>query len=57
MGWVAGTPHEDVWQWWMAVHHNLVVGGAGSVMHIPVPGMSSVLAPSATAAPASSSAG
>jgi hypothetical protein len=37
MGWVAGAPHEDVWNWWMAVHHNLVLGGAGSPARMPMP--------------------
>jgi hypothetical protein len=40
MGWVAGAPHEDVWNWWTAVHHNLVLGGAGSAMKMPSPGAS-----------------
>lgn len=25
---VAGTDHEAVWEWWMAVHHNIVFGGS-----------------------------
>jgi hypothetical protein len=24
LGWVAGEPYEDVWNWWVAVHHNIV---------------------------------
>jgi hypothetical protein len=40
MGWVAGTPHEDVWNWWIAVHHNLVVGGGAAAMKMPMPGAS-----------------
>jgi len=54
MGWVAGTPHEDVWNWWMAVHHNLVLGGAGSAMRMPVPGgpAGPSMAPTSVPAPA-----
>lgn len=37
LGWVAGAPHEDVWNWWMAVHHNLVLGGAGAPVKMPMP--------------------
>jgi hypothetical protein len=52
MGWVAGTPHEDVWNWWMAVHHNLVLGGVGgSAMKMPSPGTSPSMAASATPVP------
>jgi hypothetical protein len=53
MGWVAGAPHEDVWTWWMAVHHNLVLGRAGAPMRMPVPsGASPMMAPSAMPVPA-----
>jgi hypothetical protein len=37
LGWVAGEPHEDVWNWWAAVHHNIVLPGY-SPMARPVPG-------------------
>jgi hypothetical protein len=37
MGWVAGAPHEGVWYWWTAVHHNLVLGRAGAPMRMPTP--------------------
>ena len=36
LGWVAGEPHEDVWDWWVAVHHNVVFPGY-SPMAMPVP--------------------
>jgi len=28
MGYVAGPVHGDVWTWWVAVHHNIGIGGA-----------------------------
>jgi len=28
MGYVAGTVHTDVWDWWVAVHHNIGIGAA-----------------------------
>ena len=28
MGYVAGPVHNDVWDWWVAVHHNIGIGGA-----------------------------
>ena len=28
MGSVAGRVHGDVWTWWVAIHHNIGVGGA-----------------------------
>jgi hypothetical protein len=36
LGWVAGEPHEDVWYWWVNVHHNIVFPGY-SAMSMPVP--------------------
>jgi serine/threonine-protein kinase len=27
LAWVAGPVHEDVWNWWFAVHHNIGFGG------------------------------
>jgi Protein kinase domain len=30
LGWVAGVVHGDVWDWWVAIHHN--IGFAGSHM-------------------------
>jgi serine/threonine-protein kinase len=32
LGYVAGPVHEDVWNWWVAVHHN--IGFAGSPMNM-----------------------
>lgn len=23
LAWVAGEPHEDVWDWWVGIHHNI----------------------------------
>jgi len=28
MGYAAGQVHGDVWTWWVAIHHNIGVGGA-----------------------------
>jgi hypothetical protein len=28
LGWVAGPVHEDVWNWWVGVHHNIGFAGA-----------------------------
>ena len=28
MGYVAGPVHANVWTWWVAVHHNIGLGGA-----------------------------
>ncbi len=28
MGYVAGPVHTNVWEWWVAVHHNIGIGGA-----------------------------
>jgi hypothetical protein len=36
LGWVAGEPHEDVWDWWVAIHHNIVFPGYSS-MGMPMP--------------------
>jgi serine/threonine protein kinase len=46
MGVVAGAPHENVWNWWVAIHHNIGLGGAS--MHMTMP-------PAASASPTMSS--
>ncbi len=33
MGVVAGPVHADVWNWWVAVHHNIGLGGAAMNMN------------------------
>ena len=48
MGYVAGPVHTDVWNWWVAVHHNIGIGG--SPMDMQMPGTS----PSASASPSMS---
>jgi serine/threonine protein kinase len=41
MGVVAGPVHGDVWNWWVAVHHNIGLGGASMNMNMnPSPSMS-----------------
>jgi hypothetical protein len=32
LGYAAGPVHEDVWNWWVGVHHN--IGFAGSPMNM-----------------------
>ena len=32
MGVVAGAPHESVWNWWVAIHHNIGLAGAPMIM-------------------------
>ncbi|HEY2692697.1 MAG TPA: hypothetical protein VGJ50_29975 [Streptosporangiaceae bacterium] len=27
LGQAYGAPHEDVWNWWVGVHHNIALGG------------------------------
>jgi hypothetical protein len=40
MGYVAGLVHTDVWNWWVAVHHNIGIGGAPMNMNMPTPSTS-----------------
>jgi hypothetical protein len=35
MGYAAGPIHTDVWNWWVAVHHNIGIGGAPMDMQMP----------------------
>ena len=35
MGYVAGPVHRDVWNWWVAVHHNIGIGSVGQVTIAP----------------------
>ena len=39
LGIVAGAPHENVWNWWVAIHHNIPLGGS-PMMNMPMPGSS-----------------
>ena len=32
LGYVSGPVHQDVWTWWVAVHHN--IGFSGQPMHM-----------------------
>jgi hypothetical protein len=34
MGVVAGPVHEDVWNWWVAIHHNIGLGGSSMPMNM-----------------------
>jgi hypothetical protein len=40
MGYVAGPVHTDVWDWWVAVHHNIGIGGSPMNMNVPTPSTS-----------------
>jgi hypothetical protein len=40
MGYVAGPVHADVWDWWVAVHHNIGIGGSPMDMNMPTPSAS-----------------
>ena len=40
MGYVAGPVHTDVWDWWVAVHHNIGIGGSPMNMNMPTPSTS-----------------
>ena len=40
LGVVAGAPHENVWNWWVAIHHNIGLGGAAMHMNMPMPSSS-----------------
>ena len=58
MGVVAGPVHEDVWDWWVKVHHNIGLGGASMNMNMnpsTSPSMSS-MSPSPSMSGMSSSA-
>ena len=35
MAYVAGPVHEDVWNWWVKIHHN--IGFSGSPMNMNMP--------------------
>jgi hypothetical protein len=51
LGVVAGTPHENVWNWWLAIHHNIGLGGSPINMNMPLPSSS----PSMKTTPSSTS--
>src|SRR5204862_183330 len=40
MGYVAGPVPTDVWDWWVAVHHNIGIGGSPMDMNMPTPSAS-----------------
>ena len=42
MSWayVAGPCTRDVWNWWVAIHHNIGLGGAPMNMNMPTPSAS-----------------
>jgi hypothetical protein len=46
LGYAAGPIHTDVWNWWVAIHHNIGIGG--SPMNMQMPGTSPSPSPSKT---------
>jgi hypothetical protein len=55
MGYVAGPVHTDVWDWWVAVHHNIGIGGVPMNMNMPTPSTSGGgTSPSMSASPSMS---
>jgi hypothetical protein len=49
LGVAAGAPHENVWNWWVAIHHNIFLGGT-PMINMPMPSASASTnpAPSST---------
>ena len=54
MGYVAGPVHADVWTWWVAVHHDLSIGGPMN-MTMPTPSASGATSPPMTPSPSMTS--
>ena len=57
MGYVAGPVHTDVWNWWVAIHHNIGIGGSPMDMQLPGPSPSppmSGMSPSPSMSPSMS---
>ena len=48
LGVVVGTPHENVWNWWVAIHHNIGLGGSPMNMNMPSSSPSTKSTPSST---------
>ena len=55
MGYVAGPVHGDVWNWWVAVHHNIGIGGSPMNMTMPTSSASGGTSPAMSPSPAMSS--
>jgi hypothetical protein len=57
LAYVAGPVHEDVWLWWVAIHHNIGLGGAAMNMNMgpsPAPGTTCAAPGTTCTAPAMS---
>ena len=39
LGIAAGAPHENVWNWWVPIHHNIFLGGT-PMINMPMPSAS-----------------
>jgi hypothetical protein len=64
LGYVAGPVHTDVWNWWVAIHHNIGIGGSPMDMQMPgtspspsMSGMSPSMSPSTSPSASMSSMG
>jgi hypothetical protein len=58
MGYVAGAVHADVWNWWVAVHHDLSLGGPMTMlMPSTAPSASGGASPAMSPSPSMSSMG
>jgi hypothetical protein len=53
MGYVAGPVHQDVWNWWVTVHHDLSLGGPMNML-MPAAPASGSASPASSASPSMS---
>ncbi len=57
MGYVAGPVHQDVWNWWVAVHHDLSLGGPMTMLMPAAPASGGGTSPAMSPSPSMSSMG
>ena len=57
MGYVAGPVHGDVWTWWVAVHHDLNIGGSMNMNMPTSPATGGGASPAMSPSPSMSSMG
>ncbi len=51
MGYVAGAVHADVWNWWVAVHHDLSLGGPMNMLMPAAPASGAGASPAMSPSP------
>jgi hypothetical protein len=51
MGYVAGQVHADVWNWWVAVHHDLSLGGPMNMLMPAAPASGAGTSPAMSPSP------